>query len=420
MATRTWIGAAPKISQVRNYLLNGTWEADDIIIFTIGTVSVSMASGSTNTTTIAASMATTWNALSAAVYPQFAEMTASSSTGNFILTADTAGNPFTVTISSTEANGAASDAQTIDSVASPTTSTGTATTANSGPNDWSVAANWAEGAVPVNSDDVVIDQGSVDILDGLAQSSVTLTSLTIRAAYTGKIGRPNLNASGYYEYRATALAISATTCTIGQGVGSGSGRMKLNFGTAQTALSVFKTATTVERGIAALCWKGTHASNVVNVYGGDVGVATFSGETAVIATLRQTGGTVLTASGVTLTTIDKNGGTLTTYSAATTVTHRGGDMAIWGGAHTTINNQEGTISYNSTGTLTTLNGYDGSTTDFDTVNQARTVTNCTVVAGATIIDHAKTVTWTNGIILSKCGNEAVTLILGEDITLTRS
>jgi hypothetical protein len=196
--------------------------------------------------------------------------------------------------------------------------------------------------------------------------------------------------------------------------------MKLNFGTVQTALSIFKTATTVERGIAAMCWKGTHASNVVNVYGGDLGVATFSGETAVIATLRQTGGKVLTASGTTLTTIDKNGGTLTTYSAATTITQRGGDASLWSGAHTTIHVLEGTVNYNSTGTITTLNVYDGGTINFDAVNQARTVTTTTCVSGATIIDHAKLVTWTNGIALTKCGNEAVTLILGEDITLTRS
>jgi hypothetical protein len=266
----------------------------------------------------------------------------------------------------------------------------------------------------------VIDSGSKDILDGLGQSAVTLTSLTIRAAYTGKIGRPTLNTSGYYEYRATQLAVSATTITIGQGNGSGSGRVKLNVGTAQTAVTVHKTATTVEAGLAAFLFKGTHASNVLNVYGGTVGVATFSGETATIATLRQTGGSVVTQSGVTLTTIDKNGGTLETHSAATTVTHRGGDMQIWSGAHTTINNLEGTIKYNSTGTITTLNGYDGSETNFDDVNQARTITNTTLVAGAKISDKAKTVTFTNPIALSKCGLEAVTLILGEDCNIQRT
>lgn len=415
MATRTWIGAAPVIAKVQNYALGGTWETDDVIKFTIGTVTVSTTATSTNTTTIAAAMVTFWNGLNPTSYPQFQEMTASSSTGNFILTADTAGNPFVVTISTTETGGGAADAQTIDG---GTSSTGTVTTANSNPNDWSVAANWAENAVPVNSDDVVIDSGSKDILDGLAQSAVTLTSLTIRAAYTGKIGRPTLNTSGYYEYRDTQLNIKATTVTIGQGNGSGSGRIKLNLDSAQTAVTVHKTATTVEAGLAALLIKGTHASNVFNVYGGSVGIATFSGETATILTFRQTGGSVVMQN-VTLTTIDKNGGTLETHSACTTVTHRGGDMQIWSGAHTTINNLEGVIKYNSTGTVTNYNGYDGSEINFDDVNQARTLTNTTLVAGAKISDKAKTVTFTNPITLTKCGLEAVTLILGEDITIAR-
>jgi len=419
MATRTWIGGAQNISQVQTYVIDGTWEATDIIKFTMGTVTATVVAGSTNTTTIATTMATAWNALSSTVYPQFAELTAGSSTNNFTLTADTAGNAFSCTISSVETNGGASDGQTIDSVASPTTSPGTTTTANSNPNDWSVAGNWAENAVPTSSDDVVFDAGNKDVLDGLAQSGVTLTSLSVRAAYTGKIGRPTLNAAGYYEYRATQLAVSATTITIGQGNGTGSGRIKLNVGTAQTAVTVHKMATTVESGLAAFLFKGTHASNVMNVYGGSVGVATFSGETAVIATLRQTGGTIVCQSGVTLTTIDKNGGTLETHSAATTVTNRGGDLQLWSGAHTTINLLEGALSYNSTGTITTLNVYDGGEANFDSVNQSRTVTNTNIVAGAKISDKAKTVTWTNPISLAKCGIEAVTLMLGEDITVAR-
>lgn len=417
MATRTWIGSAPKVAEVTAYVLGGTWDATDVINMTIGTVTVPLTVGSTSTTTIAALMATTWNALLAANYPQFKELTASSNTATFTLTANTAGLPFTVTIATTEPGGGAPATQTIDGGAS---STGTDTTANSSPNQWSLAANWAEGVVPVAADDVNIERGSVDILYGLAQSAVTLTSLTIKATYTGKIGLPTRNATGYEEYRATQLAISATTCTIGQGQGSGSGRIKLNFGSVQTALTVYGMATSAETGLAALLWRGTHASNVVNVYSGTVGVAIFSGETAVIATLRQTGGTVKTASGTTLMTIDKSAGSLETFSSATTITNRGGDITVWSGAHTTINLLQDKLAYNSTGTLTTLNVYDAGEANFDEVNQARTVTNCTIVEGAKISDKAKTVTWTNGIILSKCGIEAVTLLLGEDITITRS
>ncbi len=50
MATKRWIGAAPKVAQVQAYVIDGTWENNDIIYFTIGNVRVSLVSGSTNTT----------------------------------------------------------------------------------------------------------------------------------------------------------------------------------------------------------------------------------------------------------------------------------------------------------------------------------------------------------------------------------
>lgn len=407
MATRSWIGSAPSIAQVTQWTFGGTWLATETVTVTIGTRSWTVLTGSTVIATLLANIVAAYNLLTAANYPEFKDVTAAvSGTTIFQATSNTAGLQFTLALSTNSASG---------TIGAPSN-----TVVNSSPNDWSIAANWAENAVPVAADDVVIDRGSVDILYGLAQSGVTLTSLTIRAAYIGNIGLPTRNASGYEEYRATQLAISATTCTIGQGDGTGSGRIKLNFGSVQTALTVFGMGTSIERGLAALLWKGTHASNVVNIYSGTFGVAVFSGETAVIATLRQTGGSIVTSTGTTLTTIDKNGGTLETFSGATTVTNRGGGITLWAGAFTTINILQDTINYNSTGTITNLNVYDGGVADFDTVNQARTVTNCTIVSGSKITDKAKTVTWTNGIILTKCGNEAVTLVLGEDITLTRS
>ena len=62
---------------------------------------------------------------------------------------------------------------------------------------------------------------STSILYGLSQSAVTLTLLQIDASFTGTIGNPNYNPSGYYEYRPTYLAIGATTTTIGENGGAG-------------------------------------------------------------------------------------------------------------------------------------------------------------------------------------------------------
>lgn len=440
MSTRRWLGTAPKIAQVRNFLLNGTWEADDIIIFTIGTKSYSMAAGSTNTTTIAALMATTWNALSATSYPEFAEMTASSSTGNFILTADTAGRPFTVTISSTEANGGASDAQTIDSVASPTTSTGTQTTANSGPNDVGVAANWSGTTLPVDADDIVFDTGSVDALYNLDQNAVSPATITILPGYKGKIGLPTINSDSagnpYYEYRETYLcygnAGDAQACVVT--IRGGAGRVKINNGTAQATWNVVSEAQTVENGIPAVLLKCTHASTALNVNKGDVGVAFYGGETSTLVTVnvgytsnKDGDSTVYLGSGVTLTapTITQTGGTMQVNSAIT------GASVVNLYAGTYYQNGTGGIAagltvagghcvYNSTGTLGGAPIVsNGGILDFSQDLRAKTVTNAVDVfgKGSSILDPNKSV-GTLVVDLDQIRN-ADDLDIGLNIRLTR-
>lgn len=395
MATRTWIGNAPYVQHVRAYLFAGTWEADDINDITMGAKTVTVTTGSTTISVIIDTIVTTWNALSATSYPEFAQITASRSSNTLLLTMKSAyiGTPVSCTIATRDVGGAA-DLQTIDGA---TTSTGTDSTANSGPNVWNIASNWAEAAVPVDADDIVIDRGSIDILWGLEQSAVEPTSLAIKNSYTGKIGLPTRNSGGFAEHRTTYLEIGPVTLNIGDGVGSGSGRLKINCQSDQTIMNVYGTGASVEAGVHALSWKGTHASNVVNVYGGDVGVATFSGETAVIATLRQTGGVLECSSGVTLTTINKLAGTLTTNSAATTVTNDGGDATLRTGAHTTINANGGTVNYNSTGTITTLTINNDCVADFSGSNQAVTVTSTTVNDNGQLFDPSDRITFTNPI-----------------------
>ena len=419
MAQKTWIGNAPLAQQVTQWAFGGTWETDDVINLTIGSKTVSTTTGNTTTATVVSNLVTTWNNLSATSYPEFAEMTASANTTTFILTMDSghAGKPFTVTIATTEAGGGAADAQTIDGAA---TGTGTTTTANSGPNVWGIASNWLEGAVPADSDTVVFDRGNVDLLYDLEQNKIEPTLMTITQGYTGSIGLPTRNSNGYEEYRGTHLTVGPATLNIGTGFGSGSGRIKINSGSDPVTLNVYATGTSTEQGVHALNWKGTHASNVLNVYGGDVGIAMFSGETAVVATLRQNGGTIESGTGLTWTTINKAGGTLITNAAATTITNDAGDLTCKAGAHTTINLTGGTLYYESSGTITTLAIYDGATADFRRTNLARTVTNCTVTSGGSVFDRSKTVTWTNGIDLYQCGNEDVTIEIGKHFTLTPS
>lgn len=121
------IGTAAKVT---TYLLGGTWEADDIIRVTITDAlnpevsrTHDFTAGSTNTTTIAADFATAWNALT---LPEFAEITATSSSATITLTNDRVGRNYTVAMLPLESNGAGSGSQTIGGVT--TSYNGSATT----------------------------------------------------------------------------------------------------------------------------------------------------------------------------------------------------------------------------------------------------------------------------------------------------
>lgn len=396
MATCIFRGDAPKIAQVNTWAFGGTWEADDYIRVTFATGRYyDFVAGSTTTATVVSNMVTAWNLLSATTYPEWAELTASADTTTLTLTSDTAGVPFACTLTPFDVGGAA-DAQTI--AGGTSAAAGTIATANSGPNDWSVAGNWSGGAVPVSTDTVYIENTSVDILDGFAQSAVTLTALYIAASYTGKIGRAAINSTGttpYYEYRATQLAISATTCEIGSGGGNGSGRIKINFGSVATTTTVFNTGTSAESGLAAFQFVGTSTSNVLHAYGGTIGVAQLAWQSAALDLLNMNGSAgsnrfaaVYCGSGV-ATAIDvvMTGGNLTLAAGSTTLNMYGGTAILAAGNHPTINVYGGTAILNSTGTLGgTLVTVGGTgTIDLDQNAAAKTLsTDIQAHRGATI------------------------------------
>lgn len=421
MATVRFLGTAPAISQVTDFVLSGTWDAADTITFTIGTVSVTMTTGSATITTILDNMVSTWNGLSSSAYPQFAEMTASEDGATkFTLTADTAGKPFTVTISTNSALGK------IDGAAS---SSGTNSTSNSGPNDWNVGANWSGGSKPANTDDVVIEDTDIPIKYNLDQSSVSPTSLTIKnyRAADG-IGLANHNGN-YYEYRDTFLKFAG--CATINIEDSTTGRIRLDVGGTVTC-NVKGTGAGIEDGVPAVLLKGFGASSVLNLTRGSVGVAQFAGETATIATCRVShegnilGDAELTlGSGVTLATIDISGGTVEINSNVTTLTMTadangsGGEVTIAAGAVTTLTCQGGRCIYNSTGTLGTATVSGPGHLDFSQDLRAKTVTNPIEVYGdqAQLSDPHKVV---GSMVLDlNQGAEMRNLRLGRNIRLTR-
>jgi hypothetical protein len=422
-----WIGGAAAVAQQQTWVLSDTWEANDVIRVTVGQKVYDFTAGSTTIATIVTTLVAAYNALDSDDYPEFAEMTAEvgASSATFKLTADEAGVPFTATLTPLESDLSGSGTQLIEGGLIATT--GTALVASAGPNDWSTAKNWSGGAVP-GADSVYFENSDDDVKYGLAQSGVTLALLELRASFTGTIGLPlqNADATEYPEYRARHLAISATILNVGDGPGDGSGRLLINVGTNACTLTVYGTGGGPDEDQEALQWKGTHAANVVNVLAGEVAIAGFATETAVVATMRlgyedsqDSDAVVRCGAGVTLTTITMNGGVLEINSAFTTLTkHAGSLTTLGGGAITTLNHHAGSWDFRSTGTVTTYIGGPGSTLSRTGEPRAVTITTTTLHAGATLADDGGVIVFTNGIVLSRCTLADVGLSLGWNRTVS--
>lgn len=404
MASIKWRGGAQAVAQVTTVTVTA-YDAATTYRLTCNGKVVS-AAGVTNANATATALAEAWND---SEEPEMAEATASTTgaSGVITLTGATAGLPFTVTSSVSGGTG--------------TIGAATQVTAPTGPNHWDNAVNWSGGAVPVNSDDVFLEDSSDAITFGLAQSAVTLASLNVAASFTGTLGLPEANGAGYVEYRATELAVGATALNVGQGPGQGSGRLRVNLGSVQTAAIVTRTGASLDGDAQALRLRGTNASNTLEVRGGTVGVAAVGGTSATVATLRVSGGRVLCGVGTTLTTVVQSGGAMTLNSALTTLTKTGGDCTIQGtGAVGTVTNDAGLVSYMTSGTLSTACRVgSGATLDFSGDLRAKTVTPLVSLhSGGALLDPAGVVTYTNGVQLVRCDLNEATLLVGQDRTLT--
>ena len=428
MATRRWTGAALPVAQKETITIGGTWVANDTLTVTCNGRALTLTIGSTVTTTqiateLAAALGSTSTALGTGYSvtdrgPNIAEFrdfvageTVPAASGStVVLVGRTKGQPWTITVSKSSTSGTVSTATTISA---------------SGPNFFNVAANWSGSTVPVDSDDIVFDSGSVDVLYGLAQSSVSPASITITMGYSGKIGLADTNTGDslypYVEYRDKYLALGTSAdgvtqaLTIGGGDGQGSSRIKIDSGSGQCQLVVSNSGVSETQGVPAILWKGTHVSNTATISKGSIGIAFFAGETSAIMTTKvgfiqnqAADSNVVIGSGVTLTTIEQTGGTLTTSSAVTTMTLIGGTWRHLSGVAVTVTINGGYCSYESTGTMTTLT-LAGGELDFRSNQRARTITNCDLFAGVTFRDPAGTVTFTNGIDLNRTNLQGVIL-----------
>jgi len=420
MATSKWRGDAEAVAQVDTITFALTWATADTVAVTVGNTTLTLTVGTdTDTDEVALAVqemmsGTTQTGTGDHTFsdtgdnrPEFNNDLVATVSGDVVtVTAAVAGRPFTMSV--------------VDTTAGDGTGVEATATASAGPNHYDTAGNWTEGSVPGAGDEVTVENSNIPILYGLSNAGATLTSFTVEAnnGSNFRIGLPETNADDeddtYDEYRTTYLAIDCTTLNIGEGEGNGSQRIKIDSGTVETTLNVFKTSTArLETGIPCLLWKGTHEDNDVNVVRGDLGIAIFAGETAKFETMTvgwydqpASDSNVLIESGIThkaAGTITQTGGTIETSSNVITVTVQGGTFTVSGAATaTTITVNGGTCYYSSSGTLTTANVSDGGTFDFRRNNSSRTVTNCSRYEGGRIYDPLKTVTWTNGIDCVQC------------------
>ncbi|MCC6681632.1 MAG: hypothetical protein IT445_12085 [Phycisphaeraceae bacterium] len=375
MATRTWIGGATAGAQIVTITVGGSFSGETFEISVSGVVIASYTqSGGDGANEIAQGLVTSWNnSTNPLATDILATDTTGTTTGTLTLMAETAGVPFTVTLNTP--GGSATFSQST-------------TAANYGPNDWNTVANWEERAIPVASDDVII-QGSISILYGLDQSSIELDSFRV-TNYSGNIGGPGNplkldieNSTGIFEYESTGIGYIDLGDSAISPLITGTSASSTGYGLYLTGGAT-----------------GTLAS--VTVKKGRVALFTDTGVTKTITTIVQsydsnpTSDTVVEiGDGVTLTTLQKTGGTCVLRTGATTVQNDAGQLRTEGsGAIATLNVLGGTVIPNSTGTITNLNAKSG-IVDFTRSLAARTVTNATIDKGATIKADASVVTITN-------------------------
>lgn len=400
-----YTGLAPNIAQQDRFTPANVEVGDIFTLTRTGedgtTAAVSFTATATTVANVTAGLTAAWNLSTNGL---ISTITAADATTSMTLTADLPGTPFSVAATTTDGGG--SNTQTL---------TRAAVTANSGPSDWGVAANWSGGAVPVSTDNVVLDaRMAAPILYSLNQSGVTLTTLkTFKGAK--QIGTAT-----------AALKISATTLDVNaipeDGGGATVAFFNINVGTVQTLASVWSSANAGLSGVEPVCIDGTHASNVVNVYGGTCGISTMTpGDTGTVATLNVIGSAkAVVASGVTLTTANlEEGGRLVLRCAATTVNLADQACSLRTEGSGTIGtlNCNGSWTPYGTGTVTTLNIGTAGAVDTTFTNLARTVTNqVNLYGGGTLATDLNT-TYSAGIGLYQGANSSqVTLPSGAKIT----
>jgi hypothetical protein len=406
MATKIYTGGGTAVAQV-DHATPANVEIGDVF-----TMTLTDHNGNAKSLSFTATAATVQNVVEglqpladAETVAPWSQVTVTEDDTKLIVTAVTAGIPFTLTC--TESDGGGTDDQTF---------TRSSSTAVAGPSIFDDADNWG-GSVPSAGDDIVIPSDLAVGIYGGDYTATAYATLRIEEGYEGDIGA---------DGRALQIDLNGAAYT-GTAELAGTGEQWIYLDDC-TRCTVIEAGSADAAGSAAMNISGIDidAVHVVAGVSGSVSIAGYDGSATEVSEIKVAGGTLYVADDVVqvdgssdITTLTVTGGQVECRSDVATITVYAGQLEYRAGNSTTVYCWGGTTYWLGSGTITSL--YVGAA-GFDASRAfvACTVTNAYLQAQASVRDPYERVTWTNGLDLRGCGLDDVTLDLGTDVTVTPS
>lgn len=417
-----WSPNQAAVAQVETYTFTAPSSVGNTYKATINGKTVTYTSVSGDTAALVATGLFNLLNITTGIAAEFTEITwANPSDGVMTATASTPGVPFAnVTI-----GGVAGQGLVMSTGNGLANGIATAhTTANASPSDAGDAQNWlrvnlsntppsSTRSLPQSTDDVVIANTSTPLLWNLDHLSAVLFQTYKRyQSFTGTIGLPENNPSGYTEWRATyfkflgpqgSVPSGGLAMTLGEGSGSGPSRERYDLQSSKYTLTVIAAGSAADDfGVRIL---GDHTANSFTLLGGvSLGIAMAPGEKANITSSTVDGGaTVGIGPNVTWTaasTLTMLGGSAILNAAPATLTMSNGAVASFGTdglTWTTITAQGGcSLVWLAGGTITTLTMTTGCVLDKSRDLRGLTITNSTIDGDTcAFLDPNNAITWTN-------------------------
>lgn len=421
--TERWVGKAQDVAQRDTITFGGTWAATETASLVCNSKTITVTGGASLDTPAEYAAAfvelvnsadhvasridadATFNA-GGYEFGEFRDMVASLDPADATvvwLTSATPGVPFDVTV----AEGSTSGTITLLSDGSGDSILAT------GKNWFDAGANWSDGTVPDDDDDILFSGATPSVLYGLNNTTLQDLDIVIKPDYTGLIGLEENNVlhNGfpYREYRTRYLNLLATVTT-----GAQSSEIGDKNSATQPKGKYYIDFNTVD---GSSCSIVVYGAKYLEIGGGvDLNATVVSGivvlGTATTAT--NTNGVSVRGGDVTLTqyvTLDDDteysvyGGTLKSYATEAgannpEMTVKMGRLEWNAGEMNALNIWEGGHVIYDGGTVTTVNVYKDGV--FSAGRTAFTATNLNLFGGATYNDPNGEITLTNGIDLEGC------------------